>query len=403
MVKLFFKILILLVLSSAVFAQETPKIKKTQKQLSELRSEIKKLQDELDSKSKREKESIESLEKINKQNSLLSKLIHKLKQEELSKKSEVAKLVNQMNDIQSKIKALKDDYSVYVVWVYKNRQKSKLDYLFNASSVREALNRYKYLEAVTRNNELKLERLNDTQKELETLASKVEREKQNKHRLASEKAREQSKLKSKKKEKKNLISVLKKDQKNIEQEISNKKNNEIEIRNIITKLIEEEKRRLASIRTKRLKNKNVKIPDRFNYSSLENFSALRGKLKWPLKGGKVVRKFGENKNTKLNTVTQNYGIDIKAGKYTDVNVVAEGFVSAIRWIPGYGTVVIVAHRDEYRTVYGHITDVQVEEGQRLSRGQKLGKVNTSLEGKLLHFEVWNDRNYKNPERWLSRK
>jgi len=403
MVKILLKILIISLSITAAFAQETPKIKKTQKQLSELRWEIKKLQSELDSKSLKEKESIESLEKINKQNSLLSKLIRNLKKEEQIKKLEVDQLVKQMNNIQKRITALKEDYSRYVVWVYKNRQKSKLDYLFNAVSVREALNRYKYLKAVTRNNHLKLERLNDKQKELGNITGAVEKEKQNKHRLAIEKASEQLKLKSKKKEKKKLITLLKKDQKNIEQEISNKKNNEIEIRNIITKLIEEEKRRLASIRTKRLKNKNIKIPERFNYNSLEKFSELRGKLQWPLKDGKIVRKFGENKNTKLNTVTQNYGIDIEAGKNTDVEVVAEGFVSAIRWIPGYGTVVIVAHRNEYRTVYGHITDVQVEEGQKLSRRQKLGKVNTSLEGKLLHFEVWNDRNYKNPERWLSRK
>lgn len=402
MVKSLLKIFFICFLCSFILAQETKEIKKTQKQLSELRSEIKNLQNQLDSKSKREKESIESLEKINKQNSLLAKLINKLKKEEKSRKKEVDKLSGQMDEIQLKIKALKEDYAKYIVWVHKNRQKSKLDYLFDASSVREALNRYKYLEAVTRNNELKLERLKDTQKELEFIAGKLEKEQAKKHQLATEKAKEQSNLNSKKKEQRKLISVLKRDQKNIEKEISNKKNNEIEIRNIITKLIEYEKRRLASIRTERLKNKNVKIPDRFNYNSLENFSSFRGKLKWPLKGGKIVRKFGENKNSKLNTVTQNYGIDIKAGKYTDVNVVAEGFVSAIRWIPGYGTVVIVAHRDEYRTVYGHITDVMVEEGEKISRGQKIGKVNNSLEGKLLHFEIWNDRNYQNPERWLIR-
>ena len=64
--------------------------------------------------------------------------------------------------------------------------------------------------------------------------------------------------------------------------------------------------------------------------------------------------------------------------------------------------VIVAHRDDYRTVYGHISDVTVEEGERINRGKVLGKVNSTLEGKLLHFEIWNDRNYQNPERWLIR-
>ena len=82
---------------------------------------------------------------------------------------------------------------------------------------------------------------------------------------------------------------------------------------------------------------------------------------------------------------------------------AEGIVSAIDWVPGYGSVLIVTHRDEYRTVYGHVTDLKVREGDKVTPGKILGSVNESLEGKILHFEIWNERNYQNPEQWLARK
>ena len=124
---------------------------------------------------------------------------------------------------------------------------------------------------------------------------------------------------------------------------------------------------------------------------------------WPVREGRIVRKFGENKNERLNTVTLNYGIDIGVNASQNVLVVAEGIVSAIDWIPGYGSIVIVTHRDDYRTVYGHVTGISVKEGQRINAGTTIGRVNESLEGNIVHFEIWNERNYQNPEIWLSRR
>ncbi|MCL6097520.1 MAG: M23 family metallopeptidase, partial [Bacteroidetes bacterium] len=73
------------------------------------------------------------------------------------------------------------------------------------------------------------------------------------------------------------------------------------------------------------------------------------------------------------------------------------------WIPGYGSVVIITHRDEYRTVYGHVANISVKEGERIKAGNPIGSVNESLEGNILHFEIWSERNYQNPDVWLARK
>ena len=47
-------------------------------------------------------------------------------------------------------------------------------------------------------------------------------------------------------------------------------------------------------------------------TNLSSFTALKGRLNWPITGGHIVRHFGEDRNAKLNTVTLNYGVDIKA-------------------------------------------------------------------------------------------
>ena len=165
-------------------------------------------------------------------------------------------------------------------------------------------------------------------------------------------------------------------------------------------MIEKERERKSRLRTENLSSKQP-VRD-YTYDNFEDFSSLKGQLSWPVKQGKIVRKFGENKNAKLKTVTLNYGIDVDVKKETDVHAVAEGIVSAIDWLPGYGSVVIVTHKDEYRTVYGHITDLNVNEGDKIKAGTVIGKVNDSLEGTILHFEIWSGRNYQNPETWLAR-
>jgi murein DD-endopeptidase MepM/ murein hydrolase activator NlpD len=87
----------------------------------------------------------------------------------------------------------------------------------------------------------------------------------------------------------------------------------------------------------------------------------------------------------------------------DVKAIAEGVVSVIDWIPGYGSVVIITHKGDYRTVYSHLADIAVREGDRVKSGSLIGKVDESLEGNILHFEIWNSRDHQDPLAWLAPK
>jgi len=238
-----------------------------------------------------------------------------------------------------------------------------------------------------------------------------------KEKLVAEKKKEQNNLVDKKSEKNELVGKLRKDKKFINKEITEKRNAEILIKNMISKLIEDERirktkenRQKISTNNKNTEKKNETTqktaPEKefknYDYDSFESFVTLKGKLNWPVKSGSIIRKFGENVNKKLNTVTLNYGIDIKTGQSSNVAVVAEGIVSAIDWIPGFGSVIIVTHKNNFRTVYGHVGDIVINEGERVKKGTILGAVNESLEGNILHFEIWNDRNYQNPEIWLAK-
>lgn len=398
-------LIFLFLFTSGLFCQIKDSIKQKNQQLQSIRDDISNLERELKSKSRKERESLQSLENINKQNLLLGKLINNLLVEEKQKEEAIGGIEQEVQTIEKRINNLKTQYSRYIVWFYKNSGLSMWRFILDAESFNQALVRYQYLKYISRQNKLTLDKLTANKNKLSGLQNNLEVERKGKEILANQKLKEQDVLEKKEKEKKGLITVLKKDQKMIADEINLKRRAEILIKNIIAKLIEADREaKKRSLESKVKNEKRVasgKLPQSFDYSSFQNFAQLRGSLGWPVKEGRIVRKFGENKNERLKTVTLNYGIDIGVGASQNVLSVAEGIVSAIDWIPGYGSIVIVTHRDDFRTVYGHVTGIAVKEGDRIKAGSTIGKVSESLEGNIVHFEIWNERNYQNPEVWLA--
>jgi len=391
----------LIIWGLSIYPQTTNDITQRNKELEKIREEIFQLQEELKNKSLEEKESLTTLENLTRQNLLINRLIKNLETQSRQKAIDISLTEKKLDDIEKKINLLKEKYANYIVWVYKNRRASTLRYLVNSNSFTQTLKRYQYLKYISSSNEKTLNRLQTESHDLTEIINQLEREKKEKEELVSKTVNEQNVLIEKQKQRRDLIASLKKDQKNITTEIEQKRRAEIQIKNIIARLVEEERVRKSKLLEAKPKEKN-EIPT-YNYGSLQNFAELRGIMNWPVQGGQIVRKFGENKNERLKTVTLNYGIDIKINDNQNVYSVAEGYVSAIDWIPGYGSIIIITHRDEYRTVYGHVADIIVKEGQKVSAGDIIGRVSDSLEGTILHFEIWYERNYQNPEVWLVRR
>lgn len=400
-------ILFSILLITPSLAQTSDSISAKNKELSKIKKEITDLENQLKAKNQKEKESLQTLENISQQNLLLNKLINKLLAEEKDKEATIKQIEDEIDNVENKITKLKEKYAMYIVWIYKNRGLSLWRFILDSDSFNQAIKRYRYLKYVSDNNEKILKDLKENKVRFSQLRNNLENEREVKARLAKQKISEQDALEKKETEKKNLLQVLKKDQKMISQEISVKRQAEIAIKNMIAKLIEIDRQRKAQMHERKATNKNnaafKKNVQFFDYNTFQNFEELKGKLGWPINEGSIYRQFGENKNERLNTVTLNYGIDIAVKGEQKVLSVAEGVVSAIDFIPGYGSIVIITHRDDYRTVYGHVSNIMVQEGDKINGGNPIGKVEESLEGKILHFEIWNERNYQNPELWLARK
>ena len=83
------------------------------------------------------------------------------------------------------------------------------------------------------------------------------------------------------------------------------------------------------------------------------------------------------------------GQDIEAPWGTPVVAGASGRVSFVGWQNGYGQLVVVDHGGGLSTRYGHLSHIDVELNQIVSRAQLLGKVGSTgrSTGPHLHYEV----------------
>jgi len=101
------------------------------------------------------------------------------------------------------------------------------------------------------------------------------------------------------------------------------------------------------------------------------------------------------------------GIDFTAPRGTNVYATGDGVVTEVvtsRSRHGYGTYIKLDHGFSYESFYGHLDKVLVREGQKIKRGQVIGKVgNTGLSmAPHLHYEVRKNKRAINPINFFSR-
>ena len=131
------------------------------------------------------------------------------------------------------------------------------------------------------------------------------------------------------------------------------------------------------------------------------FATLRGELPWPTQG-RLVGPYGAQIHPRFGTRTFRNGIDIEAGVGTEITAVYAGQVVYTGWFKGYGNLIILDHGSEYYTLYAHVAEIEVQEGDDVRQGQRIGTVGDtgSLTGPRLYFEVRYQGKPQDPQQWL---
>ena len=89
------------------------------------------------------------------------------------------------------------------------------------------------------------------------------------------------------------------------------------------------------------------------------------------------------------TVKFHSGMDFSANKGTPVYATGNGVVTKAAWEGQYGNCIIIDHGFGYVTKYAHLSKYDVKRGQRVVRGQTIGRVGSTGKstGSHLHYEV----------------
>ena len=108
-----------------------------------------------------------------------------------------------------------------------------------------------------------------------------------------------------------------------------------------------------------------------------------------------------------NTYMQNSGIDYVSENTFDVVAILDGEVIEIKNEELLGTVVTIRHDADIISVYQSLGEVSVENGEKVTQGQIIGKSGTSVINKELnnhlHFELVIQGALKDPENYFGKK
>jgi septal ring factor EnvC (AmiA/AmiB activator) len=387
-----------LVFASTSFGQDKRKLNTKKQELSKLRGNIKLYERKIAESNKKETTSLGALDLLEKQNLKARQTIKKISDDMAANNDLIDGVEEKIGDASTRLDDLRDEYARFARGFYEQGRMHDLELMLSASSVNEMIVRYEYLKRFSDQTEIDLNSISSEKARLSDLKEQLHQRMTKQQTFLGRKREEERMLASRIVEHRRLIGRLRKDKKAYAEQLKRSRNAASELERLIQNLIAAEAAKKPAG-----KNGARRYAESRSTPFSRSLSTLRGHLPWPVVGGRVVAKFGEQENRVLKTVTLNYGIDIAVPENAQVRSVAAGQVSRIFWLPSYGNLIIINNYNGLRTVYSHLSDIFVREGDLVKADEPIGTVGESLGGSILHFEVWVNTTKQDPETWLSRR
>lgn len=123
---------------------------------------------------------------------------------------------------------------------------------------------------------------------------------------------------------------------------------------------------------------------------------------WPV-NGRLADGYGHRSDPLSGEGELHKGVDILAPMGTPVRAAADGIIVRAGWNGGYGRCIVIDHGHNYQTLYGHLSRMDVIEGQEIRQGELIGAVGSTghSTGAHLHYEVHVGSTPVNPYRFLA--
>jgi len=148
----------------------------------------------------------------------------------------------------------------------------------------------------------------------------------------------------------------------------------------------------------RLEQQSRALPEAELQQRPQPLNRLRGRLTWPLADVSLLSHYG---SLKEGGIQRWDGVVLRAEEGAAVRAVHHGQVAYADWLRGFGLLLIIAHDDDYMTLYGHNQTLLKERGEWVTAGETVALSGHS-DGRLspgLYFAIRYRGRPLDPERW----
>jgi murein hydrolase activator len=389
---LVFYTLIFFSLSDCILAQTKAQLEEERNKTLE---EITYVDDLLKTTEKEKSESMNSIVIIGKKLNLRESVINGMRRELslLSERISLNSLAIEM--MERDLIDLKNDYARAVLNSFKQKKGNPdLVYILSAKDFNQGYKRLKYLQQITKYRRRESEIILELKKQIETSEEKLQNDLLRVFDIKSKEEQQLNLLQKEQNSKQKMVKALSNKEKQLRRDLEEKKRIARKIEIEISKLIEEENRKV---------NKSDVTPEQRLIS--ENFFENKGRLPWPVEKGIITSHFGIQQHPVLKYVTEkNIGVEITSSGQVAVRSVFQGVIAKIFSIQGSNTTVIIRH-GKYLSVYTNIVNVKVKQGDKVETKQEIGNVYSDPRDNfncVLKFMIC-ETDYQDPETWISKK
>lgn len=346
--------------------------------------------------SKERRESLNELNMISRKLNLRESVVKGL-QDEISLLNDRIELNNlAIGMMESDLKILKKDYEIALLSSFRSSKASnRIAYILSAKDFNQGYKRLKYLQQVTKFRRQESEIILELKDEIEISRMKMEQDLLKISQLKTREEQQKYLLQQEKNKQQKVVKTLSSKESQLQKELEEKKRIARMIEREINKLIDEERKKSATAEL----SPELKVLS-------NNFFENKGMLPWPVDKGIITGHFGLQKHPVLKYVTEkNIDIEITSSGETPVKSVFRGEVVKVFSIRGANMAVIIKH-GKYYTVYLNIIELKVKAGDKVETGQLLGRVfNDKDDGDkaVLKFMISEEKDYLDPELWISKK
>ena len=334
-----------------------------QTQQQELQNQINEANDELQGVQEELSENLQQVQKLDEKIQASQEELEKLNTKITELQGQIDEVTEKLKVAEERYKKQKDILEVRLVTMYETSDTQYLDVILSSRSVSDFLSNYFLITELTNYDTELLEDMKKQKDDIELVKKRLDKAKEQYATMKQNQTKTAKILENTKSVRENFIAKLSEQEKDIQAKIDE-----------YNAKFEEINKEILSL-------------------SLQGIDTqyIGGELAWPIPGyTRITSKYGMRTHPITGVYKLHTGVDVSAPMGANFVAANDGIVTKAGYNGAYGNMVIIDHGGGVSTLYAHGSEIMVQVGDTVKRGEtvvlKVGSTGYST-GPHAHFEV----------------